>query len=162
LFYRVAIGIITLPPLRDRVGDVALLADFLIKKINQEASSQPSYTSKIISVKAKNIILNHSWQGNIRELHGTLLRASIWAEGDEISETDLQDAMIERVDNSTADTVVNIGSGVDIQEVLDNTRKQYIIQALKQTAGNKKKAAKLLSLPNYQTLTNWIEKLDIQ
>jgi len=162
LFYRVAIGIITLPPLRDRVGDVALLADFLIKKINQEASSQPSYTSKIISVKAKNIILNHSWQGNIRELHGTLLRASIWAEGDEISETDLQDAMIERVDNSIADTVVNIGSGVDIQEVLDNTRKQYIIQALKQTAGNKKKAAKLLSLPNYQTLTNWIEKLDIQ
>ena len=162
LFYRVAVGILTLPPLKDRVGDVALLADFLMDKINQEASSQPNYINKIISVKAKNIILNHSWQGNIRELHGTLLRASIWAEGDEISETDLQDAMIERVNNSTADTLVNIGSGVDIQEVLDDTRKKYITQALKQTAGNKKKAAKLLNIPNYQTLTNWIDKLEIK
>ncbi len=162
LFYRVAIGILTLPPLKDRAGDIALLADYLMDKINQEASNQPNYTNKIISVKAKNIILNHSWQGNIRELHGTLLRASIWAEGKEVTEADLQGAMLERPQKSVLDDTPEIGAGVDINEVLDDTRKKYITQALKQTAGNKKKAAKLLNIKNYQTLTNWIDKLDNQ
>lgn len=160
LFYRVAIGILTLPPLRDRIGDIALLADYLMQKINEDASNQPNYISKIISIKAKNIILNHSWQGNIRELHGTLLRASIWAEGDEISEADLQDAMLERPKKPILDDLPEIGPGVDINEVLEETKKKYIMQALKQTAGNKKKAAKLLNIKNYQTLTNWIDKLD--
>jgi len=158
LFYRVAIGIITLPPLRDRIGDVALLADYLMNKINQDASNQPNYINKKISVKAKNIILNHSWQGNIRELHGTLLRASIWAEGDEISEVDLQDAMLEHPPKQTSDELIEIGAGFDINEVLEEIKKKYIIQALKQTAGNKKKAATLLNIKNYQTLTNWIDK----
>jgi len=160
LFYRVAIGILTLPPLKARIGDIALLADYLMHKINEDASNQPNYISKIISIKAKNIILNHSWQGNIRELHGTLLRASIWAEGEEISEADLQDAMLERPQKQTSDELLEIGEGIDINEVLDDTRKKYITQALKQSAGNKKKAAKLLNIKNYQTLTNWIDKLD--
>jgi len=91
-----------------------------------------------------------------------LLRASIWAEGDEITEADFQDAMLERPKKSTLDEIPEIGSGVDINEVLDDTRKKYVSQALKQTAGNKKQAAKLLNITNYQTLTNWIDKLDIQ
>jgi transcriptional regulator with PAS, ATPase and Fis domain len=160
LFYRVAIGILTLPPLRGRIGDIALLADYLMQKINEDASNQPNYISKIISIKAKNIILNHSWLGNIRELHGTLLRASIWAEGKEISEEDLQDAMLERPQKQTSDELIEIGAGVDINEVLEETKNKYITQALKQTAGNKKKAAKLLNIKHYQTLTNWIDKLD--
>jgi len=160
LFYRVAIGILTLPPLRDRAGDIALLSEYLIKKINQEASSQPNYINKRISIKAKNIILNHSWQGNIRELQGALLRASIWAEGDEISEADLQDAMLERPQTQTAGELLEIGDGIDIKEVLDDMKTKYITQALKETAGNKKKAAKLLNIKNYQTLTNWIDKLE--
>ncbi len=162
LFYRVAIGILTLPPLRDRAGDIALLSDHLMDKINEDASNQPNYINKIISIKAKNIILNHSWQGNIRELYGTLLRASIWAEGKEISEEDLQDAMLERPQKPTSDGLPEIGEGVDINEVLDEIREKYITQALKQTAGNKKMAAKLLNIKHYQTLTNWIEKLGIQ
>jgi len=46
LFYRVAVGIITLLPLRERAGDIALLADYLMAKINQEASNQPGYINK--------------------------------------------------------------------------------------------------------------------
>jgi len=162
LFYRVAVGIITLPALRDRTGDIAMLADYLIDKINQEASNQPGYINKKISVKAKNIILNHPWLGNIRELHGTLLRASIWADTGQITETDLQEAMIDRPQQSTAGELPEIGDGIDVQEVLADIKRKYIAQALKQTAGNKKEAAELLGLPNYQTLSNWIGKLDIQ
>ncbi len=162
LFYRVAVGIITLPPLRERTGDVAMLADYLMTKINQEAASQPGYINKIISIKAKNIILSHAWPGNIRELHGTLLRASIWADTKQITEADIKEAMIDRPQQVTTSELPEIGNGLDIQQVLESVRKKYIILALKKSAGNKKEAAVLLGLPNYQTLSNWMEKLDVQ
>jgi transcriptional regulator with PAS, ATPase and Fis domain len=161
LFYRVAIGIITLPPLRERSGDIALLTDYLMNKINQDASTQPGYIDKNISIKAKNIILNHTWPGNIRELHGTLLRASIWSNSEIITEFDLQEAMISRPQKPTCNELPEIGEGIDIQAVLDEIKSKYISKALGQAAGNKKKAAKLLGFPNYQTLTNWMEKLGI-
>jgi transcriptional regulator with PAS, ATPase and Fis domain len=80
LFYRVAVGIISLPPLRERQGDIALLSAYLLQKINQDAVHQPDYVAKTLSVKAKNKLLNYDWPGNIRELQGVLLRASIWSE----------------------------------------------------------------------------------
>ena len=162
LFYRVAIGIITLLPLRERNGDIAMLADYLMEKINQEASSQPGYINKKISVKAKNIILSHSWPGNIRELQGTLLRASIWADTEQITEIDIKEAMIERPKQSISSELPEIGDGIDLQQILDDIKRKYITMALKKVAGNKKEATVLLGLPNYQTLSNWIEKLDVQ
>lgn len=162
LFYRVAVGIITLPPLRERNGDIAFLADYLMAKINQEATSQPGYTNKKLSVKAKNLILNHPWPGNIRQLHSTLLRASIWADTEQITEIDLQEAMLERPKKTMTDELPEIGSGIDLQAVLDSMKLNYINAALKQTTGNKKEATRLLGLPNYQTLSNWMEKLGIE
>jgi transcriptional regulator with PAS, ATPase and Fis domain len=162
LFYRVAIGVLTLPPLRERSGDIALLVDHLMTAINREASNQPGYVDKKISVKAKNIILNHSWPGNIRELHGTLLRASIWAESDTITEFDIQEAMISRPTHGDKSDLPEIGSGLDIQGLLDDIKRKYITKALAQAAGNKKKATALLGLPNYQTLSNWMDKLGIE
>lgn len=162
LFYRVAIGVLTLPPLRERSGDLVLLVDHLMTSINREASNQPGYINKKISVKAKNIILSYAWPGNIRELHGTLLRASIWAESDTISEFDIKEAMISRPVNGNKSELPEIGSGLDIQGLLDDIKRQYITKALAQVAGNKKKATVLLGLPNYQTLSNWMDKLNIQ
>jgi transcriptional regulator with PAS, ATPase and Fis domain len=162
LFYRVAIGVLTLPPLRERSGDLALLVDHLMAAINREASTQPGYIDKKISVKAKNIILGYAWQGNVRELHGTLLRASIWAESDTITEFDIQEAIISRPVNVDKSDLPEIGAGLDIQGLLDDIKRKYITQALTQVAGNKKKATALLGLPNYQTLSNWMDKLGIE
>jgi DNA-binding NtrC family response regulator len=130
--------------------------------INREASNQPGYVDKTLSVKAKNIILSHTWPGNIRELHGTFLRASIWAESDTISEFDIKEAMISRPANGNKSELPEIGSGLDIQGLLDNIKRQYITKALAQVSGNKKKATELLGLPNYQTLSNWMDKLGIE
>jgi DNA-binding NtrC family response regulator len=162
LFYRVAIGVLTLPPLRERSGDLALLVDHLMAAINREASTQPGYIDKKISVKAKNIILGYAWQGNVRELHGTLLRASIWAESDTITEFDIHEAIISRPVNVDKSDLPEIGAGLDIQGLLDDIKRKYITQALTQVAGNKKKATALLGLPNYQTLSNWMDKLGIE
>jgi transcriptional regulator with PAS, ATPase and Fis domain len=160
LFYRVAVGIISLPPLRERQGDIALLSAYLLQKINQDAVHQPDYVAKTLSVKAKNKLLNYDWPGNIRELQGVLLRASIWSEDKQISETELQEAMIVRPQKTTADDLPELGNGIDIQAVLEGIKLKYIKSALKQTAGNKKEASDLLGLPNYQTLTNWLQKAD--
>jgi transcriptional regulator with PAS, ATPase and Fis domain len=162
LFYRVAIGIITLPPLRERKGDIALLMEYLISKINLEASTQPGYKSKNISIKAKILILNHAWPGNVRELHGTLLRASIWSDTDTITDSDLLDSMISRPQKRNFNELPDIGQGIDIEEVVSDIKRKYIKNALAQSSGNKKKATKLLGLPNYQTLTNWMEKLELK
>jgi len=71
--------------------------------------------------------------------------------------------MIERPQlKTTTKELPDIGDGIDVQHVLDGIKRKYITQALKKTAGSKKEAAELLGLPNYQTLSNWMEKLDVQ
>jgi DNA-binding NtrC family response regulator len=63
------------------------------------------------------------------------------------------------IDNSE---LPEIGSGLDIQGLVDDIKRKYITKALTQVAGNKKKATVLLGLPNYQTLSNWMDKLGIE
>lgn len=75
---------------------------------------------------------------------------------------DIQEAMISRPAAENKSELPEIGSGLDIQGLLDDIKRQYITKALAQVAGNKKKATVLLGLPNYQTLSNWMDKLIIQ
>ncbi|WP_230374671.1 sigma 54-interacting transcriptional regulator [Pseudomonas syringae] len=75
LFYRVAVGVLHLPALRERGGDLLLLADYLLKEITAQDNS---FRDKKISIDAKNLILRHPWRGNVRELQSTLLRAALW------------------------------------------------------------------------------------
>jgi len=162
LFYRVAIGVINLPPLRLRRGDKWLLAEYLIGQINKEAATQPGYRDKNISAGAKKIILNHAWPGNVREMHATLLRASLWGRDSKISEADLKEAMLEAPQKELQVLGRDISQGIDINDILRSVSVHYIERALAEAGGSKKKAAELLSLKNYQTLNNWIEKYDIK
>lgn len=54
LFYRLAVAIIKLPPLRERAGDVSLLIDAFLMRINQESAGEPGFKHKKISVAARN------------------------------------------------------------------------------------------------------------
>jgi sigma54-dependent transcription regulator len=79
LFYRIAVAVIKLPPIRKRIGDIGLLIDHFVKKINEEMMTDIQSVHKKLSASAKNILLQHSWPGNIRELQNTLTRAIIWS-----------------------------------------------------------------------------------
>jgi DNA-binding NtrC family response regulator len=159
LFYRLAIGVLQLPPLRQRVEDIPSLVKILLEQLNEEAQSQPGYVSKNISESAIKFIEAQSWPGNIRELWNTLLRASIWSDGSELTVEHLQRAMIERPGSKPKGArLPDIGQGIDINEVLDKTKRYYAEEALKATAGQKVKAARLLGLPNHQTLSNWLKQ----
>ena len=158
LFYRIAIGVIHLPPLREREGDIGLLADILLEKINTDAAGQPGYKHKKYSASGRNFILNQPWKGNIRELYSTLLRASLWSTSEEITDIELKSVSFDMP--SKAEGVLNkkLGNGFEIQRVISQVISHYIDLAKKEAAGNKTKAAELLGLANYQTLKNWEKK----
>jgi transcriptional regulator with PAS, ATPase and Fis domain len=96
LFYRLAAGYIYLPPLREREGDIGLLINHFLEKINQEEAEQDeTYEYKKLSVSARNFMLNQSWPGNIRELEFTLQRAALlYSSGSVISLSDVRQACL--------------------------------------------------------------------
>lgn len=159
LFYRVAVGVLHLPPLRERQGDISLLADTLLAANGE----QDSYLKdKKLSVEAKNLILQQSWRGNIRELQSTLLRAALWSQAAQISAEDVQQALFQMPEKEGGVLDRDIAEGLDIQSICDDIWRHYIPRALDVAQGKKTKAAELLGLKNYQTLSNNMEKLGLK
>jgi len=86
LFYRLNVLSLTLPPLRERRGDIVLLThDFLEKQAAITQGRQP----KKLSLAALNRLLSHSWPGNVRELQNVLMRAIVLSDRDAIEPWDL-------------------------------------------------------------------------
>lgn len=158
LFYRIAVGVLKLPPLRQRAGDIGLLAESLLAGINKDLNAAEH---KKLSPDAKNLILKQHWRGNIRELQSTLLRASLWATGNKINSVDIQQALFSMPEGNTEILGRDVSQGVDIQELITEIVQHYIPRAMAESHNNKTKAAELLGLKNYQTLNNWIEKYGI-
>ncbi|WP_229721782.1 sigma-54 interaction domain-containing protein [Marinobacterium nitratireducens] len=159
LFHRLAVGVLQLPPLREREGDLNLLIDSMLATINVEAASQPGYQHKKLDTSARNLILRHSWPGNVRELHNTLLRASIWATGDTITGEDVATSLAVTMPTK-GETVLGrpLEHGISLPELIADVARHYLERAMVQSHGNKSEAARLLGLGSYQTLTNWLQK----
>jgi transcriptional regulator with PAS, ATPase and Fis domain len=159
LFYRIAVGLLHLPPLRERQGDVSLLARSLLKAIGE---ADIHLKSKEISPEAINLILQQPWQGNIRELHSTLLRAGLWNQGSTISAADIERALFRMPEKEVGILGKDLSQGVDIKELISSVSAHYIGRALAESGGSKSKAATMLGFNSYQTLTNWMKKYGIK
>jgi transcriptional regulator with PAS, ATPase and Fis domain len=161
LFHRLAVGILRLPPLREREGDVDLLIDTFLELINADARGKPEAQDKKISLDARKILISYPWPGNIRELYHSLLRASIWSIGEEIQSDDVRSALLQI--QSPGNNVMSrpLTQGFDLQALLDEISSDYILRALKQTGDRKTTAAQLLGFTNHQTLSNWMKRLDL-
>lgn len=158
LFYRVAVGVLNLPPLREREGDISLLVDSIIKGM---CNHNLMLGHKYISPDVKNIILKHPWRGNVRELQSTLLRAALWCQSDKISSDDIRQALFHMPDYKADIIDIDLSQGIDIQNIIGEIISIYIHKALEHTGQNKTRAAELLGLKNYQTLKNWMNKYGI-
>lgn len=163
LFYRLAVAVLKLPPLRDREGDLGLLLDRLLEQINDEGREDPDHTHKQLSAGARNVLLNHPWPGNVRELLNTLRRAVLWSEQDMLTEADIREALLPHPGQGR-DAVLDraLGDGFDLQTLLGEVAGHYLRRALQETGGNKTRAAELVGLPSYQTLSNWLDKYGIK
>ena len=160
LFPRLAVGVLHLPPLRQRREDIGLLVEHCLARINNEAGSTPGWKTKSLAPAARNRILQHHWPGNVRELMNTLARAAIWTPGALIRREDLEGAMISTPGKGNGDALLSrsLGNGFNLTEVLGEVARHYLQRALQEAGGNKTQAAELVGLKNYQTFTNWLKK----
>ncbi len=163
LFYRLAVAVLNLPPLRERPGDLNLLIDHLLDQINRESASEPGYKHKKVSAGARNLLLSHVWPGNVRELFNTLRRAAIWSDGETIGAEDAREALLPAPRDNTSDVLNRtLGEELDLPELLASVARHYLHRALDEAHGNKTQAAKLVGLPSYQTLSNWLERYQVE
>ena len=165
LFFRIAVALIKLPPLRIRKGDFTLLVDHLLDRFNAESAADPAWEEKRLSPSARNLLQHHTWPGNIRELANTLTRAAVWSTGSTITGQDIAEALLELPTPARADEgVLNrpIEDGVDLPGLLEKVASHYLRRALDATAGNKSRAAELVGLSSYQTLSNWMQKYRVK
>ncbi len=141
LYYRLNVMSIMVPPLREREGDIELLAAFFLRKCAAEMGKNVTR----VEAAAMRVLSGHHWPGNIRELENTIERAVIMAETDAITPSDLSlPATGERtVEEAVDQPVVRIPAG-GIQ--WDQVEKDLIVQALEMGGWVQKEAARLLGL----------------
>jgi len=165
LFHRLAVGVLHIPPLRERQGDLNLLVDHLLEQINNNCAKQEGWKHKKLSAGARNLMLKHLWPGNVRELINTLSRAAIWVPGDTIQTEDIEEALFPVINkNSEREEILNrsLGNGLSLPELITEVAQHYLKRAITKAKGNKTTAAKLVGLSSYQTFTNWLSKYGVK
>ena len=163
LFYRLAVGLLHIPALRERHEDIEPLVFELVGELNQAASKYPGYKSKNISEKGIKFIKSQPWHGNIRELWNTINRAFLWSDAETITDVDIKNALIVRAPVSDESEIfLSLGQQVDINNLVEKYKKKYVKAAMKAAGNNKTKAAKMIGLNSQQVITKWIEALDIE
>ena len=163
LFYRLAVATLRLPPLRERQGDVGLLIDKLLMQVNSELTTGGT-KQLILSPGARALLLAHSWPGNVRELLNTLHRVAAWCEDTTISAAEMREAILpaRTLKMEPGNDTTPLAESFSLPDVLADVARKNLEKAMKQAGGNKTKAAKLLGLPNYQTLDNWLKKYGVE
>jgi len=160
LFYRLAVAVLKIPPLREREGDLGLLIDHFISEKNKELFNQPDFKPKKLTPGARRVLMQHSWPGNVRELQNALTRALIWSEKDKIDKKDIENAIL-KIPKQEEDNLLDLPLGGDFQleELIQEVQKRYIRKALEQAGENKSKAARLLGYKTPQNFYNLLKKL---
>ncbi len=149
-FYRINVFEIHMPPLRQRREDIPLLVEHFIKELCKAAGRSVDGISR----DALNLLVEHPWPGNIRQLRNAIEHACVTVTGDRISYLDLPPEV--RDPQGRRDTP----SGGDLSAE-ESAERQRIIEALRQTGGNRTKAAELLGTSRV-TLWKKISKFGIE
>jgi transcriptional regulator with PAS, ATPase and Fis domain len=162
LYYRLAVMVLVIPPLRERQADVGLLIDGLIEQLYKDSSLGLEKDRKTLSSDGKSLLLKQSWPGNVRELRNTLLRAMIWSSSKSITLADVRSAIAQKSVNKEAEVLNrSLGDGFNLPELIKQVATHYLERALEEANSNKTRAANLVGAPSYQTLTNWLKKYGV-
>ena len=142
LFYRLNVFTITLPPLRDRLEDVALLADHFIGKHATRLGRERTP----LSVAALARLQSYGWPGNVRELGNVIERALVLSRGEQIEVQHLPREIVSAAELASPLLSASLSQLLPLIPAVENMEKMLIAQALEQAAGNKAKAARLLDI----------------
>ena len=174
LYYRLNVLTIDLPPLRDRLEDIPLLANWLLEKHAREGQSP----FRSLSPEALEWLQNYTWPGNVRELENTLVRAATFAQGPVIHPADLagptgrldrrqrggQDESFESMLFNRLRPVVRTfpepsdGDRSDLHELVVGTAERVLLElVMRRTGANQLQAARLLGV-NRNTLKRKLDE----
>jgi len=151
LYYRLNVVTLTIPPLRERKDDIESLIRTFIKKFNLQFAQ----TVTDLSIETQNVLMNHRWPGNIRELENVIERAFNMIDGSQIQLKHLPTYLQLLSGHETRPFV-----GGSLEHILAGVEKEAIIYALDIANGNKVQTAKNLGLSR-AGLYKKLKKLDI-
>ncbi len=135
LYYRLAVVRLGIPPLRERIEDIPLLAELFLERLAEQTG-----TRKHLSARALRLLVGHDWPGNVRELQNVIERAAVLGTGDEIGPGGIH------LEDECADFVSDADASVPYEEAkretLDRFQRRYVERLLAETGGNLSAAAR--------------------
>ena len=152
LFYRLNVITLEIPPLRERKDDIETLTNHFIEKYNMLLNKE----TKGISKKALDLLKSYEWEGNVRELEHLIEGVMSIYEVDIIDIEHLPEKM-KRIANKKNKRKFEL----NLKQVLTETERNLILEALQETDGNISKASEALNIPR-QTLQYKIQKYNIE
>ena len=151
LFYRINVIELHVPSLRERSGDIPLLANHILERMAGQSSVSPP----VLSQEAMDALMHYPFPGNVRELENIMERAITLCDGNTIQTADL------RLTAISASTAQGASAGsVALEPFLDSIERDTIVKALEQTRYNKTAAAKLLGI-SFRALRYRLKKLGL-
>lgn len=154
LYFRLAVILLQLPPLRERGNDVLLLADLYLKRFSAKYGRE----LRRLSGEARRLLLGYPWPGNVRELSHVIERAVLWSQGPELSVEHLAlnrpmepPVSVPEESMAVAEPTAEFPAGLNRTlpppgMSLDQWEKSLLEQALVETGGNQTRAAQRLGI----------------
>ena len=145
LFYGVGKIIVVMPPLRDHVEDIEVLANNFLN------DGQSIVEQKILSPGAVVLLKSYKWPGNVRELKNIMERSYIMADGPIVEKIHLMDKLVTKSEDS--EETIQLHEEKYVEMTLEDLEQRHIIKTLEVLSGNKTKTAKILGI-TVKTLYN--------
>ena len=137
LYYRLNVIELRCPPLRERDGDILLLAESFLERVKH----QMNRSELKFSGDARSAIECHAWPGNVRELENCIERAVVLCNSDTIQASHLPPTM-QQMNSKKMGSVDQ--QGLSLQQMVDNLEREVITDVLRETKGNQARAARML------------------
>jgi DNA-binding NtrC family response regulator len=158
LYYRIAVIHLELKPLRERARDVLLLAEHFLLRFSVDYGKVPLSWSQ----QARELLQDHTWPGNIRELKNLVQRLVIFADGNVIDCSDFpeQYRIYDERFSAARRSEQREELEMDLEELSRQNTRKLVVAALNKAGGVKQEAARLLNV-NRKTLYNWMRELNL-
>ena len=154
LYYRINVVPIRIPPLRERKKDIPLLAAHFLAKYAGDQGKE----IREIGLDVQDALLGYDWPGNVRELENTIQRAVTLSRGDALQVGHLQ---IRTGGARSRPPQVDLPpEGIELERLLEDLERGYLLAALEQTKGNVTQAAKLLGI-SFRQMRYKLKKYDL-
>jgi transcriptional regulator with PAS, ATPase and Fis domain len=156
LYFRLAVILLHLPPLRERGDDVLVMAEHFLRRF----SAKYGKDVRRIDARAREVLLSYPWPGNVRELSHVIERAVLWSRDTTLNVEHLSVAAPMRVATEDSGAVADPALALDSGD-LTQVERSMIERAMRETGGNQTRAAQRLGISR-DTLRYRLKKFGIQ